>query len=140
MILGVNLKLSTTLGSLSRFESFLSNLRNTRQTPGGFMFLQEWGSARHNMNSNFLNLVDAQRRNQGTNRNFATDQLNYILGHGPSGSALLRDKSTFSYSKFNSERFFLLKIKIDRLETEPKCKALECVKKTGLLRQWRMKM
>ena len=70
-----------------RLDDFLRNLKTGDKTPNGFRFLQKWGSARHNMNSNFINLIDAINHEHDENIEYAFSQLDYILGR-ESGSAV----------------------------------------------------
>ena len=70
----------TDSAARGRLDDFLKNLKTGESTPNGFRFLQKWGSARHNMNSNLINLIDAVRRKNVENIEFALDQLSYILG------------------------------------------------------------
>ncbi|XP_050707727.1 uncharacterized protein LOC126992936 [Eriocheir sinensis] len=63
------------------FSSTMNSFRSKPTTPGGMVFISEWGSSRHAANAAFLGLfankigVDAS-----TNYNFGKGQIDYLLG------------------------------------------------------------
>ncbi|KAG7174916.1 Endoglucanase 1-like [Homarus americanus] len=63
-------------------KEFLRHIREDMPyTPGGLVFINKWGANRHAANVAFLSLWAAkQGMNVKTNRDFATSQINYILG------------------------------------------------------------
>ena len=56
-------------------------------TPGGLAWLDTWGSLRYAANTAFLAFVysDRVRDHSGRYRDFATAQINYMLGSNPAG-------------------------------------------------------
>ncbi|KAK4324903.1 hypothetical protein Pmani_004489 [Petrolisthes manimaculis] len=62
-------------------QQFLNNIRNMPTTPGGMVFIQQWGSTRHAANVAFIGLMAAKLGiDAGTNQAWAESQINYILG------------------------------------------------------------
>lgn len=41
----------------SALQTFLNNIRNMPTTPGGMVFIQQWGSTRHAANVAFIGLM-----------------------------------------------------------------------------------
>nr|APF29556.1 endo-beta-1,4-glucanase isozyme GN1 [Gecarcoidea natalis] len=69
---------STYTNALS---SFLTNIRSQPTTPGGMVFVSEWGSARHAANVAFIALVANKAGvDASANYAFAKQQIDYILG------------------------------------------------------------
>ncbi|XP_068216077.1 endoglucanase E-4-like [Palaemon carinicauda] len=64
------------------FSKYLSNLRNNAQyTPGGLVYIDQWGSNRHAANVAFLGLMGAKLGiDADANRQFGEKQINYLLG------------------------------------------------------------
>ena len=62
-----------------RTEYWINDIIKQPKTPNGMLFLDQWGSARHSMNVSFILYLTGDP----VAKNFAEQQLNYILGNGP---------------------------------------------------------
>nr|AIT11911.1 endo-beta-1,4-glucanase [Parasesarma erythrodactyla] len=65
----------------SALSSFLNSVRSHATTPGGMVYISEWGSARHAANVAFIGLVANKAGvDASTNYNWAKGQIDYLLG------------------------------------------------------------
>nr|APF29559.1 endo-beta-1,4-glucanase [Mictyris platycheles] len=62
-------------------SSFLNSMRSKPTTPGGMVYVSEWGSARHAANVAFIALMANKVGVDGsTNYNWGKQQIDYLLG------------------------------------------------------------
>ena len=75
----------------TKIAGFVDNLKAAQRSPGGMVFIQQWGSARHAANAAFIAKV-ATDAGAANGDSFAKGQLDYLLGDGPSGHPLINGR------------------------------------------------
>ena len=66
-------KLTNDVQYKNKFQEFKSAIAGTPTTPGGMVFIQQWGSARHAANAAFLHAVGAKITNDNADLQWAKE-------------------------------------------------------------------
>jgi hypothetical protein len=83
-------KITSNQKYASKLQQFCDRVSSADKTPGGMLWLQEWGPARHAANAAFI-LLQAHSLGLGGGNyyNLAKQQIDYLLGSNPKGMSYM---------------------------------------------------